>query len=314
VIQQWMAAVDADAGSVRKMLAELLPRRSRRSDENFQLQVEALESLLLALHSTMLTDEMTRIYNRRGFLRAGAQLLKALGGGGQGALLLCIDVDKLKAVNDSLGHAAGDELLIRTAQVLRDTCGYGDVLGRLGGDEFAALVRLTDLRSSQILLTRLRDAIDAGNSSHRGATLSLSVGFAEFDPRNPLSMAELLQQADREMYARKLGNTSRARVHANLDSCFNVAKQVCDGMMDRGWGRVINISSAGMHRFTKALAIELARKGVTVNTISPGCLQEVAGPVVYLASEEAAFLAGAHIAINGVQLSHEGNDDEQSIA
>ena len=138
-----------------------------------------------------------------------------------------------------------------------------------------------------------------------------------------------------------------AVMHANLDSCFNMTKQVCDGMVERGWGRVINISSvngqkggfgqtnysaakAGMHGFTKALALEVARKGVTVNTISPGYIgtkmvtaiprevldtkiipqipmgrlgkpEEVAGLVAYLASEEAAFLTGANIAINGGQ-------------
>ena len=136
-------------------------------------------------------------------------------------------------------------------------------------------------------------------------------------------------------------------MHANLDSCFNMTKQVCDGMVDRGWGRIINISSvngqkgafgqtnysaakAGMHGFTKALALEVARKGVTVNTISPGYIgtkmvtaipkevldskiipqipmgrlgkpEEVAGLVAYLASEEAAFVTGANIAINGGQ-------------
>src|SRR6266481_2093282 len=129
-----------------------------------------------------------------------------------------------------------------------------------------------------------------------------------------------------------------------LDS---MTKQVCDGMVDRGWGRIINISSvngqkgafgqvnysaakAGMHGFTKALALEVAKKGVTVNTISPGYIgtkmvmaipqevldskiipqipmgrlgkpDEVAGLVAYLASEEAAFVTGANIAINGGQ-------------
>ena len=138
-----------------------------------------------------------------------------------------------------------------------------------------------------------------------------------------------------------------AVMNANLNSCFNMTKQVCDGMVERGWGRVINISSvngqkgafgqtnysaakAGMHGFTKALALEVARKGVTVNTISPGYIgtkmvtaipqevldtkiipqipmgrlgkpEEVAGLVAYLASEEAAFLTGANIAINGGQ-------------
>src|SRR5947209_1319966 len=138
-----------------------------------------------------------------------------------------------------------------------------------------------------------------------------------------------------------------AVIKTNLDSCFNMTKHVCDGMVDRGWGRVINISSvngqkgafgqvnysaakAGMHGFTKALALEVAKKGVTVNTISPGYIgtkmvmaipqevlgskiipqiptgrlgkpDEIAGLVAYLASDEAAFVTGANIAINGGQ-------------
>ncbi|HJW55186.1 MAG TPA: acetoacetyl-CoA reductase [Burkholderiaceae bacterium] len=138
-----------------------------------------------------------------------------------------------------------------------------------------------------------------------------------------------------------------AVMKTDLDSVFNMTKPVCDGMMERGWGRIINISSvnaqkgafgqtnysaakAGMHGFTKALALEVARKGVTVNTISPGYIgtkmvmaipqevleskiipqipmarlgkpEEVAGLVAYLASDEAAFLTGANIAINGGQ-------------
>jgi acetoacetyl-CoA reductase len=138
-----------------------------------------------------------------------------------------------------------------------------------------------------------------------------------------------------------------AVMRTNLDSVFNMTKPVCDGMVERGWGRIINISSvngqkgafgqtnysaakAGMHGFTKALALEVARKGVTVNTISPGYIgtkmvmdipaevletkivpqipmgrlgkpEEVAGLVAYLSSDEAAFVTGANIAINGGQ-------------
>ena len=152
----------------------------------------------------------------------------------------------------------------------------------------------------------------------------------------------------RDMTFKKMDKANwDAVVQTNLDSCFNMTKQVCDGMVDRGWGRIINISSvngqkgafgqtnysaakAGMHGFTKALALEVARKGVTVNTISPGYIgtkmvmaipkdvldskivpqipmgrlgkpEEVAGLVAYLASDEAAFLTGANIAINGGQ-------------
>ncbi len=138
-----------------------------------------------------------------------------------------------------------------------------------------------------------------------------------------------------------------AVMHTNLDSVFNMTKQVMDGMIERRWGRVINVSSvngqkgafgqtnysaakAGMHGFTKALALEVAKQGVTVNTISPGYIgtkmvtaipqeildskilpqipvnrlgkpEEIAGLVAYLASDEAAFVTGANISINGGQ-------------
>lgn len=138
-----------------------------------------------------------------------------------------------------------------------------------------------------------------------------------------------------------------AVIHTNLDSVFNMTKQVMDGMVERKWGRVINVSSvngqkgafgqtnysaakAGMHGFTKALALEVSKSGVTVNTISPGYIgtkmvtaipqeileskilpqipvsrlgkpEEIAGLVAYLASDEAAFLTGANISINGGQ-------------
>ncbi len=152
----------------------------------------------------------------------------------------------------------------------------------------------------------------------------------------------------RDMTFKKMDKTNwDAVLRTNLDSVFNMTKHVVDGMAERNWGRIINISSvngqkgafgqtnysaakAGMHGFTKALALEVARKGVTVNTISPGYIgtrmvtaiprevldskiipqipmgrlgkpEEVAGLVAYLASEEAAFLTGANIAINGGQ-------------
>ncbi|MEN9558868.1 MAG: hypothetical protein RLZZ502_79 [Pseudomonadota bacterium] len=152
----------------------------------------------------------------------------------------------------------------------------------------------------------------------------------------------------RDMTFKKMDKESwDAVLKTNLDSVFNMTKPVIENMASRGWGRVVNISSvngqkgafgqtnysaakAGMHGFSKALALEYARKGVTVNTISPGYIgtkmvtaipqevldskilpqipmgrlgkpEEVAGLVAYLASEEAAFVTGANIAINGGQ-------------
>jgi len=152
----------------------------------------------------------------------------------------------------------------------------------------------------------------------------------------------------RDMTFKKMTkNDWDAVMRTNLDSCFNMTKQVMDGMVDRSWGRVINVSSvngqkgafgqtnyaaakAGIHGFTKSLALEVARKNVTINTISPGYIgtkmvtaipkeildskilpqipvgrlgkpEEVAGLIIYLCSEEAAFVTGANISINGGQ-------------
>jgi acetoacetyl-CoA reductase len=152
----------------------------------------------------------------------------------------------------------------------------------------------------------------------------------------------------RDMTFKKMDKVNwDAVMRTNLDSLFNMTKQVADGMVERNWGRVINVSSgngskgacgqtnysaakAGVHGFTKALALEVAKKGVTVNTISPGYIgtkmvmaipkevldskilpqipiarlgkpEEVAGLIIYLCSEEAAFVTGANIAINGGQ-------------
>ena len=152
----------------------------------------------------------------------------------------------------------------------------------------------------------------------------------------------------RDMTFKKMGKVDwDAVMKTNLDSVFNMTKPIVDHMVERGWGRVINVSSvngqkgafgqtnysaakAGMHGFSKALALEVARKGVTVNTISPGYIgtkmvmaipkevldskiipqiplgrlgkpEEVAGLCAYLASEEAAFITGANISINGGQ-------------
>jgi acetoacetyl-CoA reductase len=152
----------------------------------------------------------------------------------------------------------------------------------------------------------------------------------------------------KDMTFKKMGKVDwDAVINTNLNSVFNMTKPVVEGMVERGWGRIINVSSvngskgafgqtnyaaakAGMHGFTKSLALEVARKGVTVNTISPGYIgtkmvtaipkeildtkiipqipvgrlgkpEEIAGLIIYLASDEAAFVTGANIAINGGQ-------------
>ena len=203
------AAIDADEGMVKHMLTTLLSCQLRRSGEPLPSQLGVLLHLFLTLRSMALSDDLTDLYNRRGFLRAGTRLLSAASRDKHGALLFYIDVDDLKSINDTAGHAAGDSLLIRTAQVLRSVFRDSDVIGRLGGDEFAALAPVTGPKACDLILHRLQKAVAADNLARAEPSLSLSVGFAQFNPRKPSSMADLLRKADVAMYEDKLAKLAR---------------------------------------------------------------------------------------------------------
>ena len=213
------AAIDADESIAKQMLATLLRGHVRRSDEPFPSQLGVLEHLFLTLRSMALTDDLTNLYNRRGFLRAGTQLLSAASQDKRGALLFYVDVDDLKSINDSAGHAAGDSVLTRTAQVLRAVFRDSDVIGRLGGDEFAALAPATDPNASNRILHQLQEAVAADNLSRAELSLSLSVGFAQFNPRKQGSISDLLRKADLAMYENKLAKLLQASPKLRSTRC-----------------------------------------------------------------------------------------------
>ncbi|MDE2219468.1 MAG: GGDEF domain-containing protein [Gammaproteobacteria bacterium] len=204
------AALDGNGANTRRALARLLARPVRRSDEQFQRQLKVLESVFLKLRSMALIDELTGLCNRRGFMREGCRLLEALRRDQHGALVFYFDVDNLKVANDSAGHAAGDVLLLRTAKVLRRVFRKRDILCRLGGDEFAVLAACSDPKAGEAITTRLHESIASCNANNGPPHLSLSAGMARFDPRRPLSLADLLEQADVAMYGDKLANALHA--------------------------------------------------------------------------------------------------------
>jgi diguanylate cyclase (GGDEF)-like protein len=202
-LQLSAAAMDENDALLKKLLAQLLRRGSARADELLLHQLAAVEDLIRALRSMALTDDLTALLNRRGFLRAGARLLKSTSCERRGATLVYVDVDNLKSVNDSSGHEAGDLLLKRTAQLLRRAVDDSSVVGRLGGDEFAALIPSTDLHDRDGIVRRLQQTIAAYNSSRQVAPLSLSIGTAHHAPSDPVSIPALLELADRAMYGDK---------------------------------------------------------------------------------------------------------------
>jgi len=156
--------------------------------------------------SLSITDQLTGLYNRRGFLSLAGQQLKLSERNKSGVLLFFADLDLLKWINDTMGHEEGDKALIEAATVFRETFRTSDIVARLGGDEFAVLaVNLTDA-NSKTAAARLQQLIDIrNNQENRRYRLSISMGCAYYDPENPCSIGELIARADKLMYEQKQG-------------------------------------------------------------------------------------------------------------
>jgi diguanylate cyclase (GGDEF)-like protein len=176
-------------------VSELLMRAVRCAAKQYMLQAE--------LGNLALTDELTGLYNRRGFIALAERQLKLGRRSGRGMLLFMMDVDRLKQINDSFGHFEGDRALKRTAEVLEETFRDSDVVARLGGDEFAVLAIEASGHSEATIRTRLFERLKSCSAEHSRYELSLSLGVARFDPRNCSSIGDLMAEADQAMYEQK---------------------------------------------------------------------------------------------------------------
>lgn len=171
---------------------ERLLNEIRKSEERFR--------------ALSLRDELTNLYNRRGFVLLTEQQFKVAGRTRKGILLLFVDVDNLKWINDKLGHLEGDKALIEVANVLRMNVREADILARFGGDEFAAIINDASDGLPEILSQRLREDLQKINlDGAQSFKLSVSIGFARYEPASPCTLEELLDQADRNMYRNKKG-------------------------------------------------------------------------------------------------------------
>lgn len=172
------------------------------------------------LRHLALTDDLTCLYNRRGFFAAGTQLLKLAARNSQGLLFLFCDFDNLKCINDTYGHREGDLALIRAADAIGRTFRDADILARIGGDEFVVLAIESSTQTQDVILRRLAKNLKKANLGESRFRLSLSIGVARFDPKHPQSLGDLMLQADQAMYAekrsrQKTSQTSSAREPGN---------------------------------------------------------------------------------------------------
>jgi diguanylate cyclase (GGDEF)-like protein len=162
-----------------------------------------INKMEIEIHDLSLRDELTGLYNRRGFYLLAEHALRMAHRAGLPFSVLYIDVDNLKHINDSFGHTAGSEFLAETAEILKDTLRETDVLGRIGGDEFAVAGQF-DRESIALVAERLEESSESRNAwPGRRLPLSFSVGCITSEANLHESLDELLAKADQAMYREK---------------------------------------------------------------------------------------------------------------
>ncbi len=161
-----------------------------------------------SLQQMTLIDDMSGLYNRRGFFKFGDQQLKLIRRMGKRALVVAADIQTLREINERFGHAAGDIAIADAAALLKRTFRESDVVGRLDGDKFAILAIGVADDGPRSILRRLAKALAGYNEvPDRRFRLSFSLGFAAVDPGDGSSLDHLLAEADRDLFGKKRRRT-----------------------------------------------------------------------------------------------------------
>ncbi len=156
------------------------------------------------LHALSLTDELTGLYNRRGFFTLAEYQIKIAQTTKKAMLLLFMDMDNLKDINDEFGHPMGDQALLQTTRILKKIFRESDIIARIGGDEFVIMTIELQKAKGGIFSDRLEKSLEEFNRSGKlPFKIALSIGWSYFDPANPLTITQLLKQADHMMYLNK---------------------------------------------------------------------------------------------------------------
>jgi diguanylate cyclase (GGDEF)-like protein/PAS domain S-box-containing protein len=174
---------------------------------------EQLHAHAQSVREMSMRDELTGLYNRRGFLEVSRQHLKLAQRTGRHAAMFFVDLNGMKDINDELGHEEGDRALADTGKVLAEAMRASDLVARLGGDEFAVLALEVEPTLVGTVIGRVQTAVAEHNArAARRYRLSLSIGVAVFDPAAPCTVEKLLTDADALMYEQKrAGRLARAR-------------------------------------------------------------------------------------------------------
>lgn len=156
-----------------------------------------------SLKRLAMLDDLTGLYNRRGFFSLSQQTIKLAQREDKTLLIMMVDLDGLKQINDTFGHSEGNHALIVTATILKDTFRKSDIVARLGGDEFAVLAIQASGDDVQGIKARIQESVDTFNDTSNSYELSISMGITQLASRSYISLEELLAEADRGLYEHK---------------------------------------------------------------------------------------------------------------
>lgn len=185
--------------------------RQKRTERALLSEIAERKQAEERLYAVSVKDELTGLYNRRGFFTLAEQHLRLARRMKRMIFILYADLDGLKKINDHYGHQAGDAALTEAADILRETFRESDIIARIGGDEFIAIPVGTSEETIEIISDRLRKNIELHNCEReRRHVISLSFGIARYNPLSPCSIDELLSQVDTLMYEDKRMKRSSA--------------------------------------------------------------------------------------------------------
>ncbi len=171
---------------------------------NYIVDITARKKFEEKLTAQSMLDELTGLFNRRGFNKLGEQQIYLSKKTGKGFYILYCDLNGMKQLNDRFGHNTGDMVLKQVGNILKNSFRKSDIIARVGGDEFIILAAEAQPETIDVMLNRLKNNIQKHNESNNYPEISLSIGYAYFNPSDSKSLKDIINIADKMMYEEKL--------------------------------------------------------------------------------------------------------------
>lgn len=195
-------------------LEQLVENRTVKLSE----EIRERKKLEKELKRITITDDLTGLYNRRGFMKLAEKQLQMANRHNNVLFLLFMDIDNMKTINDHFGHETGDRALLETAAILKEVFRESDIICRLGGDEFAALILGSSNEEKALaVINRMQEQLNSANSQgKRPYELLISIGFTQYNSNTNCSVGDLLSEADTRMYEQKIMRRGMSKVQGAM--------------------------------------------------------------------------------------------------